>query len=84
MDTDLSLKIRGVKFPTPVMAASGTFGYGQEFEPLLDLNAIGALFTKGLSLKPRPGNPPPRNTPPWSRCRCADIERRRSGRQAHG
>jgi dihydroorotate dehydrogenase (NAD+) catalytic subunit len=42
------------------MTASGTFGYGQEYEPFLDLNRLGAIVVKGLSLEPRPGNPPPR------------------------
>jgi dihydroorotate dehydrogenase (NAD+) catalytic subunit len=42
------------------MAASGTFGYGREYDPLFDLNQLGALVTKGISLKPMPGNPPPR------------------------
>jgi dihydroorotate dehydrogenase (NAD+) catalytic subunit len=44
----------------PVIAASGTFGYGLEFIPFLDLNRLGGLCTKGLSLKPRIGNPVPR------------------------
>ena len=44
----------------PVIAASGTFGYGLEIEPLVDLNLLGALVVKGLSLKPMAGNPPPR------------------------
>jgi dihydroorotate dehydrogenase (NAD+) catalytic subunit len=44
----------------PVMTASGTFGYGEEFAPYLNLNAIGAVITKGLSLKPKAGNPTPR------------------------
>jgi len=42
------------------MAASGTFGYGEEFAPMVDLNRLGALITKGISLKPMEGNPPPR------------------------
>ena len=42
------------------MTASGTFGYGREFEPLIDLSLLGAIVVKGLSLKPRVGNPPPR------------------------
>jgi dihydroorotate dehydrogenase (NAD+) catalytic subunit len=44
----------------PVMTASGTFGYGQEFASLFDLNRLGAVVVKGLSLKAAPGNPPPR------------------------
>ncbi len=44
----------------PVMTASGTFGFGREFEPLVDLNRLGAVIVKGLSRHPSPGNPPPR------------------------
>jgi len=44
----------------PVMTASGTFGYGREYAAYVDLNKLGAVIVKGLSLKPRPGNPPPR------------------------
>lgn len=44
----------------PVMTASGTFGYGEEYAPYLDLNMLGGIVVKGLSLKPRQGNPPPR------------------------
>jgi dihydroorotate dehydrogenase (NAD+) catalytic subunit len=44
----------------PVLAASGTFGYGVEFERLVDLNALGGLVVKGLSREPMEGNPPPR------------------------
>jgi dihydroorotate dehydrogenase (NAD+) catalytic subunit len=44
----------------PVMTASGTFGYGREYQPFFDLNHLGALVTKGISLKPMAGNPPPR------------------------
>jgi len=58
--TDLTTKIGALVLQNPVIAASGTFGYGLEFEPLLDLNDLGALVVKGLSLKPMAGNPPPR------------------------
>ena len=57
---DLSVKIGPLTLQNPVMTASGTFGYGREFEKLLDLNQLGAIIVKGLSLKPCPGNPPPR------------------------
>jgi dihydroorotate dehydrogenase (NAD+) catalytic subunit len=57
---DLTTQIGPLTLRNPVIAASGTFGYGLEFEPLLDLNLLGALIVKGLSLKPMPGNPPPR------------------------
>jgi len=50
----------GLTLKNPVMTASGTFGYGQEFSPFIDLNQLGAIIVKGLSLAPSPGNPPPR------------------------
>lgn len=56
----LSVDVAGVKLSNPVMPASGTFGYGAEFEPYLDLNRLGAVVTKGLSLNPKAGNPTPR------------------------
>lgn len=56
----MSVDIAGIKLKNPVMTASGTFGYGQEFVPLVDLNRLGAIITKGISLKPMKGNPPPR------------------------
>jgi dihydroorotate dehydrogenase (NAD+) catalytic subunit len=56
----LATKVGGLNLQTPIIAASGTFGYGLEFEPYLDLNRIGGLVTKGISLKPRQGNPPQR------------------------
>ena len=46
--------------PNPVMTASGTFGYGKEFEPYVNVHKLGAIVVKGISLRPRPGNPPPR------------------------
>ena len=55
-DPDLSVSIAGVKLRNPVIAASGTFGYGREYEGLLDIAALGAICTKGLTLNPRPGN----------------------------
>jgi dihydroorotate dehydrogenase (NAD+) catalytic subunit len=57
---DLKVRLGPLKLKNPVLAASGTFGYGLEFEHLLDLNRIGGFVTKGLSLHPRAGNPPPR------------------------
>jgi len=56
----LAVEIAGIKMKNPVMPASGTFGYGEEFAPYLDLEQIGAIVTKGLSLKPKAGNPTPR------------------------
>lgn len=57
---NLTVDIGGLKLKNPVMAASGTFGYGEEYAPYLDLNRLGAIVVKGLSLEPRSGNPPPR------------------------
>lgn len=57
---DLFVNIAGIQMKNPVMTASGTFGYGQEYSPYVDLNRLGAIVVKGLSLKPRQGNPSPR------------------------
>jgi dihydroorotate dehydrogenase (NAD+) catalytic subunit len=57
---DLSVNIAGISLRNPVMTASGTFGYGEEFSDYVDLEKIGAIVSKGLSLKPRAGNPMPR------------------------
>jgi dihydroorotate dehydrogenase (NAD+) catalytic subunit len=57
---DMSVEVAGIKMRNPVMTASGTFGYGAEFADYLDLESIGAMITKGLSLKPKAGNPTPR------------------------
>ena len=57
---DLRVNIAGLELANPVLTASGTFGYGAEFAGLLDLSRLGGIVTKGISLKPRPGNPPPR------------------------
>jgi len=56
----LGVNIGGVELKNPVMTASGTFGYAREFEHLLDLNRLGAIIVKGLSLEPAKGNPPQR------------------------
>ncbi len=56
----LSIEIAGLKLKNPVMTASGTFGYGLEFLPYTDLERLGAIVVKGLSLNPRQGNPGPR------------------------
>jgi dihydroorotate dehydrogenase (NAD+) catalytic subunit len=56
----LETSICGIKLLNPVVAASGTFGYGLEFEKLVDLNALGGFVVKGLSREPIEGNPPPR------------------------
>jgi dihydroorotate dehydrogenase (NAD+) catalytic subunit len=57
---DMSVEIAGIKLRNPVMPASGTFGYGEEYSPFIDMEKIGAIVTKGLSLKPKAGNPTPR------------------------
>ena len=56
----LAVKIGTLELRNPVMTASGTFGYGEEFAPYCDLNRLGAIVVKGLSLEPRLGNPSPR------------------------
>lgn len=58
--TDISIELGDLKLKNPVMTASGTFGYGSEFDPVIDLNQLGAIVVKGISLKPMSGNPPPR------------------------
>jgi dihydroorotate dehydrogenase (NAD+) catalytic subunit len=55
-EPDLSLNIAGVRLRNPVIAASGTFGYGQEYKGLLDITGLGGICTKGLTLNPRSGN----------------------------
>jgi dihydroorotate dehydrogenase (NAD+) catalytic subunit len=57
---DFSHTVCGIRFPNPVLAASGTFGYGIEFEKLVDLNSLGGIVVKGLSREPIQGNPAPR------------------------
>ena len=57
---NLSVRIGRLKLKNPVMTASGTFGYGEEYAEFVDLNKLGAIVAKGISLKPMAGNPPPR------------------------
>jgi dihydroorotate dehydrogenase (NAD+) catalytic subunit len=57
---DLRVKLGPLELKNPVMTASGTFGYGREFESFVDPNLLGGIVVKGLSLKPMAGNPPPR------------------------
>jgi dihydroorotate dehydrogenase (NAD+) catalytic subunit len=54
--TDLSVIIAGVPFKNPVIAASGTFGYGSEYDGIIDVSRLGGICTKGLTIKARPGN----------------------------
>ena len=57
---DLKVDIGGLQLQNPVMTASGTFGYAREFDHLVDLNRLGGIIVKGLSIAPTKGNPPPR------------------------
>ena len=57
---DLRVDVGSLNWPTPIALASGTCGYGLELDGLIDWSAVGAIFTKGLSLQPRVGNAPPR------------------------
>jgi len=59
---DLSVELGPLRFKNPVLTASGTFGYGTEFLPYLDLGELGGMVSKGLSPQPREGNPPARIT----------------------
>ena len=56
----LKVELFGVEFENPVWTASGTFGFGLEYAPYIDLNKVGAVCVKGLSINPREGNEPPR------------------------
>jgi dihydroorotate dehydrogenase (NAD+) catalytic subunit len=58
--TDMRVTLAGVELASPVIAASGTFGYGVEFEEIVSFQRIGAFVTKGLSFEPMAGNPTPR------------------------
>lgn len=57
---DLRVSIGSLELRNPVMTASGTFGYGQEYAPLMDLSRLGGIIVKGTTLEPRQGNPYPR------------------------
>ncbi|PYP91932.1 MAG: dihydroorotate dehydrogenase [Candidatus Angelobacter sp. Gp1-AA117] len=57
---DLSVSFAGITFKNPIIPASGTFGYGIEFEDIVSLEKLGGFVTKGLSREPMPGNPPQR------------------------
>ena len=57
---NLSVDFAGIKLKNPVLTASGTFGYGEEYADFVDLNRLGGVIVKGISLKPIAGNPPPR------------------------
>ena len=57
---DSAVNLGGIELRNPVLTASGTFGYGTEFAPFLDLRRLGGFVAKSLTLEPRVGNPPPR------------------------
>jgi dihydroorotate dehydrogenase (NAD+) catalytic subunit len=57
---DLKVKIGGIELKNPVTTASGTYGYGEEYADFMDVNRLGAIFTKGITLEDRQGNPYPR------------------------
>ncbi len=57
---NLSVDVCGVRLKNPVIAASGTFGFGKEFDEIYDIGVLGGISTKGLTLEPRLGNPTPR------------------------
>ncbi len=57
---DLSVKVAGIELKNPILAASGSFGYGVEFEDVVTLDRLGGFVVKGLSREPMAGNPPPR------------------------
>ena len=59
-DLDLKVKIGNLELKNPVMTASGTFGYGEEFADFIDLNQLGGILVKGTTLHHREGNPYPR------------------------
>jgi len=62
-EVDLSIDLAGVHLNNPVIAASGTFGYGEEFRRFADLRRIGGICVKGTSARPIEGNLPPRLFP---------------------
>ncbi|MCK4857990.1 MAG: dihydroorotate dehydrogenase [candidate division Zixibacteria bacterium] len=59
-DPSLRVTIAGIEFQNPIMTASGTFGYGEEFAEFIDLSRLGAIVTKSITRQPRSGHPPPR------------------------
>ncbi len=58
--TELSVKIGSLELKNPVLTASGTFGFGKEFHNIYDINLLGGIVTKSITLKPKIGNKPPR------------------------
>ena len=75
MSAKLQVRLGRLELANPVMTASGTFGYGQEYAPFLDVDRLGAIVVKGLSLEPRAGNPPPRGVEtPAGMLNCIGLE----------
>ena len=60
MARDLSVRIGALELPNPLIAASGCFGYGLEYDQVVDLSSLGGIVSKGLFMKERQGHPPPR------------------------
>ncbi|HJZ13773.1 MAG TPA: dihydroorotate dehydrogenase, partial [Acidobacteriota bacterium] len=60
MNPDLSVRLGSIDLKNPIMTASGCFGYGLELEDLIDLNELGGIVSKSLTLEPRMGTPPHR------------------------
>ena len=58
--SNLKVNIAGVEFKNPIITASGTFGFGREYERFYNIEELGGICTKGLTIKPKLGNPPPR------------------------
>ena len=60
LNYNIETEIAGIKMQNPVMVASGTFGYGEEYSKLIDIKKLGGIITKTVTLNPKTGNPPPR------------------------
>lgn len=60
VNSGMTVRVGGLELKNPIIAASGTFGYGREYSPYFDPALLGGLVVKGVSLRPREGNPPPR------------------------
>ena len=75
MKIDLSVNVGKIKFKNPVLVASGTFGYGEEYSKLIDLNKLGGIVTKSITLKPKKGHPPARTCEtPSGMLNCIGLE----------
>ena len=58
--SNLKVNIAGVEFKNPIITASGTFGFGREYDRFYNIEELGGICTKGLTIRPKLGNPPPR------------------------